>query len=349
MDITLNWKNYNGGQEDSVKVYRATAPIDANNLPAPIATLPPGSTSYVDAGVARGSFFYYRTAIIKGTSVDVSENRAIRAIAAADTGPGPQTLSIGDWDTGYFGRVSYLDLISYGSLASFLGITAGSTLATDVAGEKGWIKVALNGKVLYVALSPARYNLTYNNLYQAGAVFGTKDNGPIVPTGATATNQYKPYVFNGNVTLIPRILKGLPDTTAALPGLDQTSPVSSKFLADPGKNEWDQLMGAFGGYARWTGDTAFAQLIGMNDEIGGITPPGSMYLFNFCQQPQAYAAGNALLRGGRSYVSTLSDFYPGAGYTIPVASASASSVKIFLDTAYGALYGAWRPVLELDI
>lgn len=346
MDITLNWKNYNGGQEDSVKIYRALSAIDSADLPTPIATLPAGATSYTDVGVTRGTTYYYRIAFFKGTDSYISDNRVIRAVAATDTGPGPQTLSSGDWAAGIFGRVPASQLITYSGLAQFLGFTAGTALSASP--EKDWLKVAIDGKVLFVALSGYRYKFSYLDLYNAGAVYGTNDNGLIVPTGATPTNQYKPYALNGNVLLIPRILKGVPDNQTTVP-VNDTANASKWLSAYAGKSEYETLMGMVGGFPRYLNDTSYANLNNLNDEIGGLPPASNQtYLSYFCQQPASFPAGTALLRGGRGFISnTIGDFYPGPAFGFGV-SATSITASVFGGSS-ATMYGTYRPVLELDI
>jgi uncharacterized protein (DUF2164 family) len=85
--------------------------------------------------------------------------------------PGPQTLSGGDTtDGGYFGEVSALDFISGEDLCSAIGLTAGTLQESDA----GWLKYYSNNEILYVAKRTFRYNLSWDDINAAGAIFGDK-------------------------------------------------------------------------------------------------------------------------------------------------------------------------------
>lgn len=334
MNLTINWSNYNGGTEDGVNIYRDVNPIPDTPLPSPLATLAAGSTSYVDTTVVRGTKYYYRIGIFKGGDQQLTKNRAIRAVASTDTGPGPQTIANGDWDLGYFGITRSTDLISYGNLASNLGLGSTGSIMTD----RDWIKLAYKGKVLLIARNTARYNLTYNALYAAGAVFGTNDNGLIVPSGAVATNQYKPQII-ASFTYIPRLLQGLPSSVSAYPA---TATNNTSLTADPGSNEWDDIMGAIiGGTARWTGDTATAKLTQLRDDFGAYL--GATCAADYCQGLPNIANTTTLWRGGRLASAT---WNPGPCASIPVASVSTTSSTLNGSTGQ-SVFPVWRPVLEL--
>lgn len=59
MAVRLTWGDTNSIEEGH-RVYRSTSPIDPHALPAPLATLPAGSTEYVDSTVAPSTTYYYR-------------------------------------------------------------------------------------------------------------------------------------------------------------------------------------------------------------------------------------------------------------------------------------------------
>lgn len=84
--------------------------------------------------------------------------------------PGPVVLSKGNMQEGYFGLVSSSELITGDSLASSVGLTAG----TSQFSTTNWLKFAHKGKVLFVAQKPIRYYLSWDNINAVGAVTGTK-------------------------------------------------------------------------------------------------------------------------------------------------------------------------------
>lgn len=65
--VRLSWVDLNSGasQEDEFRIYRSTAPIDPDNLPAPLATLPPDTEVYDDGDAADGTNYYYAVGALK--------------------------------------------------------------------------------------------------------------------------------------------------------------------------------------------------------------------------------------------------------------------------------------------
>jgi hypothetical protein len=328
MNIAINFDNFNDGTEEGVYIYRATAPIPDNALPAPLATLPPGAKQYIDTTAVRGTKYYYRFGVFKGTDVLASPNKTILAVAPEDTGPGPKVITMGDWDLGFFGYCPSADFISYGTLTGLLGVTAGTA-----SFEYGWWKVAYKGKVLFVARSGIRHSLTYNDVYAAGAVFGTNDNGVVVPTGATPVNQYRPLTV-GEFTVIPRLLKGSSEGKAF--------PASVLYpTAKIDSNEYDDILGRFALSGAFVADPA-ACAFGRADWMM-VTAPHSNSRAEFTASLAGWTAASCLLRGlGKNTMA----------WQVPARAAGAVNTADFGSMAYPGLqvYGfttAWRPVLEL--
>ncbi len=95
----------------------------------------------------------------------------------------------GDETAGFYGEVPKSDFISYDELASVVGLSAGTS---EFNTESAWLKFALDGKTLYVAKKPARYNLSWEHVYQAGCVygvdgFGSNPSGSSVDQGVFVT------------------------------------------------------------------------------------------------------------------------------------------------------------------
>jgi len=108
-----------------------------------------------------------------------------RTIADFSNAPGSKYLLAGARDTfGYFGIVPSTDFITGDALASLLGITAGSSINSDTP----WIKLIKKGKVLFYPLKPLRHSITHNDIYEAGAVYGTGNEGTLPPNGRLGTN-----------------------------------------------------------------------------------------------------------------------------------------------------------------
>lgn len=99
----------------------------------------------------------------------------------ADYIPGPLTLKKGDQQRGYFGEAQSSEFGVFGdgsqigkgldatTLAAQLNITQGTMTNNTVT----WQKFYWQGDVWYIASKPIRYNVTWNDINAAGAVFGT--------------------------------------------------------------------------------------------------------------------------------------------------------------------------------
>jgi hypothetical protein len=82
--------------------------------------------------------------------------------------PGPSTLIAGDMQAGYFGTVSANDFITGNALCSAIGLSAGISQFSNT----DWLKFAYKGKIQFVAMKPIRYNLSWDRINSAGAIYG---------------------------------------------------------------------------------------------------------------------------------------------------------------------------------
>lgn len=96
-----------------------------------------------------------------------------------DSGPGPKTLVAGTETLGYFGEVTDLQLFTPSQLAGQAGLYLGTDNPTAVSAANGnmWLKFIWNSKIIYIAKMPFRTNISWADLYAAGLVYGTRDNG----------------------------------------------------------------------------------------------------------------------------------------------------------------------------
>lgn len=83
-------------------------------------------------------------------------------------GPGPKVLVGGDINLGYCGLVPAAEFITGSSLASRIGLSAGSLLNDTTP----WMKFAYKGKTLYIPQRPIRRNVKWRDIYRRGAVYG---------------------------------------------------------------------------------------------------------------------------------------------------------------------------------
>ena len=194
--VILRWQDTNN-IEIGHKIYRSDTPMDIQNMPTPIATLNPNTTEYTDEAVIEGNFYYYRVSAYTTNGEEYSNEVYAEAIIAI--GPGPSTLIAGDMTAGFFGEVPTSELITGDDLATAIGLTAG----TSQFSNEPWLKFALDDNIIYVAKKPYRHTVSWENIYQAGAVYGTGDNG-LYPSGGDRLQDAKITVdgFSLDVTLL---------------------------------------------------------------------------------------------------------------------------------------------------
>lgn len=180
------------------------------------------------------------------------------------SGPGQQWLQFGDEQLGFFGEVAASDMITNANLKTHLGLASGAVRA-----DQGYLKFFYKGKVIFIGKNTFATSLTWNNLYAAGGIYGTNDNGKY--PAATPVNQYKPLVWgNGGKSyrMVPRAM-----TCAPEPFENSQDPLSG--------NEYSDLLGrlfvnaSFPGSGQWGRYTA-AQLnmnvVHMGPETRGSAP-----------------------------------------------------------------------------
>jgi len=223
--VILRWQDTNN-IELGHKIYRSDTPMDIQNMPSPIATLNPNTTEYTDEAVIEGNFYYYRVSAYTTNGEEFSNEVYTEAIIAI--GPGPSTLIAGDMTAGFFGEVPTSELITGDDLATAIGLTAG----TSQYSTEPWLKFALDGNIIYVAKKPYRHTVSWQHIYQAGAVYGTGDNG-YNPSGGDILQDTNISVdgFSLDVTL----LKGA--------NTDPTGTDATGYdLAFTHNSEWNRLM-----------------------------------------------------------------------------------------------------------
>ena len=147
-----------------------------------------------------------------------------------DSGPGSKVLQYGDENLGYFGKIAAEDFFTQTELATATGMFAG---ALEVEYPE-WIKCFINGKVLFIPSQPIRTGLCWNDLYSAGVVYGTDDNGKY--PGSPAVNQFKLVTKRGYAFKVRTFGQGDPDPTSIVDGGKP---------ADPSIYEWGKFLHRF--------------------------------------------------------------------------------------------------------
>ena len=91
-----------------------------------------------------------------------------------DSGPGSKYLKAGNADIGWFGLVTSAELFQGWEVSSALNLTAGSAFNEN---NTTWMKFVYYGKYLFVAQQPLRRNLSWNDVYSAGGIYGVRGPG----------------------------------------------------------------------------------------------------------------------------------------------------------------------------
>lgn len=105
-----------------------------------------------------------------------------------ESGPGNKQLLAGGRVDGWFGIVPGAQMPSPATIVSGTGLTATMPKVANV--PLNWLKAVLDGKYIFFPTTPFN-SLTLTALYNAGVVYGTDNSGTQIPTGSTATNQFK--------------------------------------------------------------------------------------------------------------------------------------------------------------
>lgn len=205
----LTWTNPNGATPITVNIYRGTSPLDRANLSGPLVSLTAGETTWQDNTAVRGTTYYYVFETISATDRSVSPNYPI--VTVPRRGAGPNTLKAGDANYGYFGSMTSSNFININALRTALNFLSGTV--QNISPK--WHKFARNGKVIYVPESLPVLGVSWTQLYNAGLVFGSNDNGPY---NANAGNVNQ----NAQVTIGPdtyrvRLMRGHSDDYGVFP------------------------------------------------------------------------------------------------------------------------------------
>ena len=271
-----------------------------------------GTTPLVDEGVTDTQYYYMLFPYTEKKVITVDAANRATALATLNDDmwgtPGPLRLANGTMQEGYFGLVSANDFITGDALASAITLSNG----TSQFSTTDWIKSAGGGKILFSPMKAIRYNISWDHIFNKGAVWGDGT------TGGDRTVQVQGFTFK------VRLFRGLnnsynPKTVPA--GYDDVHCHGS---------EWNRLIlplhvgaktGSWGsdgsnvesGLPYWGTDFTDADL-----QVASGNGRAS-----WCQN-YAYSSTNRCYRGYSGVASS--------GYT----SSSTSSPAL-----------GWRPVLEL--
>lgn len=119
-----------------------------------------------------------------------------------DSGPGPQVLKYGNEDLGLFGTLPSSILITEMALRNQLNYWSGTS-----PGVTTWVKMFVDGKIIFFPASTMAMGVTFKTLYDAGITTGDKDEPdvgyPLVPQLTYAFIEdrvYKARLFRRTIT-----------------------------------------------------------------------------------------------------------------------------------------------------
>jgi hypothetical protein len=215
--VELSWSNpdYNGLA--GVKIQRKTGGYPASPNDGETAYDGLGNT-FIDNGLPNDIAYYYRAFPY---SFDKTFNTFTGQQVSATPIKGDDPLGIGglynlvagDMDAGYFGRVTSSGFIDGDTLASQIGLSAG----TSQYSNEPWLKFAYQGRIQFVAKKAFRHSISWNNIANVGAVFG--DGG----------SQGNAQVIIGGLVYKVRLMSG-----------STVNPLIS--VEDYKESEWNKLM-----------------------------------------------------------------------------------------------------------
>jgi len=201
-------------------------------------------------------------------------------------------------------EVSANQLISGDDLASEIGLTAGTAFNSDA----GWIKYEFNGKTCYMAKRPFRHDLSWEDIYNVGAV------GELAEAPNGTVDQDAEVNIDGKTYRVRLLRGGAEDTEADKEGAF-------------GENEWNTIMYAIvacadDGHLGVKAGNWWASYSNDDVGIGGESNPDGRR--SWCQETDPNDSSRRVVRGaGR------------------VSGWSTSS------SDYSHTNNGWRPVIEL--
>lgn len=304
MSIKVEWVDPNSGTTDYV-IYRQDTPINIESLPAPLATIASSAREYIDDTVVRNKLYYYVVASRKGADVAYTPNKPIAFMPY--TGPGPQDIKRGDWGFGYFGRVPLSEVFGPQELKLGIGLTVGTDMAAAALPDAAWLKFVHKGKIIFIPNCALWSNITWEQLYKAGLLFGAtpssdwpdypKTTWGIVPQNKMLTR------YNGDHSFIVRTPSSRVSPNIVGVTVEQLT-----------GGEYDKIL-AYAYSARSVQDTQ------------GYNQVDDLVNAHYTYSCDMHSAASALMR-------------------VPSAGSVDGILSIAINGAGTSTYG-WRPVLEL--
>lgn len=238
----------------------------------------------------------------------------INFVLPADRGAGPEELIAGTAGEGYFGTIPAASFINGTDLAAAIGLTTGTVLTANINND--WMKFAWKGRIVYTPFKGYRSSVTWTQLYNLGAVYGSDTVGRYPEPTPVLQNAR---VIIGGKTYKVRLMKTLVTDDADLV-VGTGSGSTGRFDVYPitRDSEYNQLM-----YRSSLDDPP--QQVG--DDWAAYTATELNAGWIICQEASSRAA-SFLVRGYMGYGI-------GSAWCLGPRTLVASSI-------------VWKPVLELD-
>jgi len=337
MALRLNWENPNQFPT-TVEIYRGNAPLDRNALPAPVATLPHGTTTWVDTTAAFDATYYYVFVTKTATDRVVSLNKEITV--TEKRGAGPQKILLGNENYGYFGQVSPS---SFFNSSDIKAAALDKTVFNQTNISPTWYKFIRKGKVIYVPSTDFGL-VNWDGLYKAGFIYGTDDAGPIDGhQGLAGVNQMRTVTLDGEEYLI-RAMRGWGDVEdsvvpwASISGAGgyTPTPIEGLGVAWNENSEWNQLVYPITAMTPKGQSMENVSQANWRDVYATLSINNNSQHYGVLCQEREPAGTNVLVRGMNNQYGTTPRAIVSHIHKIPGGVAA-------------PLYAAWVPVLELVV
>lgn len=202
--------------------------------------------------------------------------------------------------------------ITYQALSDAFSFTQGSPNTST--SKDTWLNFRINGKQLVVAKVGVRGYVSYNDIYSNGLVYGTDDNGLLVPTynySGGPVNQYRTIQIQNRLYKC-RILRGT-----------NTDPATGISIDDNVESEFSKIFYPLIRDDPNIPDRNINAPYTTNELWFNTTGPGT-FTNTWCQESFVNQPNNRIMRGGLGITTTF------------------NYVSNFVYSSH-----SWRPVLEL--
>lgn len=212
------------------------------------------------------------------------------------SGPGNKTLIKGNRQLGYFGAVTDDELFGR---SVFYGISD-AIKGTRFDESGGWLKFILNDRIIYVKRYNIMRNMTWQMLYDAGAVYGVRGPGKLPNPINGPVDQMR--IFT-KLEIKSGVEKNWPLKLQLLSGANDFINTTNNWLSD--QSEWDKLIvnvtngvfdnlnwtemmnntAGYNGIQEYTSDATQVGYRGYPSVAGKYSYPSTQQSSSFCWRP----------------------------------------------------------------